>query len=378
MIGRWDWFMGTCDTRWIGVMHAMGARNTSLIGAMGLIYGGVRHWLERGDGIDSWGLAMGACDSGWIGAMGLIYGAVQHWLEGGDGIDSWGLAMGARDTGWIGVMVLIYGGVPWGRATRAGSGWLDRFMGMPHGVGDWIGVMGLIGGVAPWGRATLARSGTWHWFMGAHNIGWIGAMGLIHGAHHGPCDTGWIGVMGLIHRGAPWGRVTLAGSGRWVWLMGAHDTVWPGAMGSIDGGARHGLERGDGIDLWGRVMEAHDWIGEMGLICGGTPWVCDTGWMWAMGLSYGGVLWGHRNGSGDGIDLWERTTTLTRSGRWDWFMWARNGGARHWLDRGDEIDSWGHCQMTSTIWLLNLNDDTMCPHVWRWGKCAECVWLRGW
>ena len=28
---------------------------------------------------------------------------------------------------------------------------------------------------------------------------------------------------------------------------------------------------GDGIDLWGYVMGAYDWIGEMGLICGGTP-----------------------------------------------------------------------------------------------------------
>ena len=63
---------------------------------------------------------MGARDSGWIGAMGLIYGDVRHWLERGDGIDSWGLAMGASDTGWIGVMGLINGCVPWGRAARAG------------------------------------------------------------------------------------------------------------------------------------------------------------------------------------------------------------------------------------------------------------------
>ena len=52
--------------------------------------------------------------------------------------------------------------------------------------------------------------------------------------------------------------------------------------------------------------------------------------------------------------------------------------ARHWLDRGHGIDSWECAKWQSTIWLLNLNDDTMCPHVWRWGKCAECVWLRGW
>ena len=46
--------------------------------------------------------------------MGLIYGGVLHWLEWGDGIDSGGLAMGAHDTGWIRVMGLIYGGVLWG------------------------------------------------------------------------------------------------------------------------------------------------------------------------------------------------------------------------------------------------------------------------
>ena len=122
-----------------------------------------------------------------------------------------------------------------------------------QGCQGWIGVMGLIGGVVPWGRTTLAGSGRWDWFMGARDIGWIWAMGLIHG-------------------GVPWGRATLAGSRQWVWLMGARDTGWTGAMGSI----------------------------------------------------YGDVP-------------------------------------------NDKV-----------IWLLNLNEDTMCPHVWRWGKCAECVWLRGW
>ena len=38
---------------------------------------------------------MGICDNGWIGAMELfhgdIYGGVGHWLEQGDGIDSGGL-----------------------------------------------------------------------------------------------------------------------------------------------------------------------------------------------------------------------------------------------------------------------------------------------
>ena len=93
-----------------------------------------------------------------------------------------------------------------------------------------------------------------------------------------------------------WGCVTLAGSGRWVWLMWIRDTGWTGAIRLIYGGAQHWLERGNGIDLWGRVMGVRDWIGEMGLICWGTPWGCDTGWMWAMGLSYGGVPWGRATG----------------------------------------------------------------------------------
>ena len=62
-------------------------------------------------------------DTGWSGAMGLIYGGVWHWLEQGDGIDSRGLALGAHDIGWIRVMGLIYGGG--GHATRAGSGRWD-------------------------------------------------------------------------------------------------------------------------------------------------------------------------------------------------------------------------------------------------------------
>ena len=30
----------------------------------------------------------------------------------------------------------------------------------------------------------------------------------------GACDIGWIGAMGLIHGGTSWGHATLAGSGR--------------------------------------------------------------------------------------------------------------------------------------------------------------------
>ena len=223
--------------------------------------------------------------------------------------------MGVWSTGWIGAIGLINGDASWGCVT---------------------GVMGLIGGVAPWGaqhglgqgdgidswgHATFAGSGQWDWFMGAC---------------HGPCDTGWIGAMGVIHRGAPWGRGTLAGSGRWVWLMGLATLAGPGyginlwgcatlagtgrwhwfmGMGHGDAeldrgdgidlwghdmGVRHWLDVGDGIELWGRSMGALDWIRVMELICGGEPW-------------------GH--------------TTLTRSRWWDWFMWAPNGGAPHWLDR---------------------------------------------
>ena len=79
---------------------------------MGLILGGVQHWLERGDGIDSWGLAMGARDTGWIWVMGLIYGDAS-WgctTRSGVGIDLWGCAMGEQDTGWIRMMGLINGG----------------------------------------------------------------------------------------------------------------------------------------------------------------------------------------------------------------------------------------------------------------------------
>ena len=56
--------MGVCDTCWIG--------------AIGLIHGGMRHWLDWGNGIVSWGVAVGVCDTGWIGAMGLIHGGMQH------------------------------------------------------------------------------------------------------------------------------------------------------------------------------------------------------------------------------------------------------------------------------------------------------------
>ena len=135
--------------------------------------------------------------------------------------------------------------------------------------------------------------------------------------------------MGLFHGGMRFGHTTLAGSGRWGWLMGVchWDTRhWNGEMALIYGDA-----------LWGRAT----WSGR---------------WDWFAVAHHGGA-------------------TLAGSGRWDWCMGTHHGGARHWLDRGDGIDSWERAEWQSTIWLLNSNDDTMCPYVWRWGKCAECVWL---
>ena len=61
---------------------------------MGMHHGGAR--LDRGDGINLWGCAMGERDTGWIGAMGLIHGGMQHWLDRGIGIDTWGHATLAR------------------------------------------------------------------------------------------------------------------------------------------------------------------------------------------------------------------------------------------------------------------------------------------
>ena len=136
---------------------------------------------------------------------------------------------------------------------------------------------------------TLAGSGRWDWFMGAR-------------------DTGWIGAMGLIHGGTPWRRATLAGPGWWDWFMGVRH-----------GSAQHWLERGDGINLWGRrrIMRVRSWVGVMGLIYRGPPW---------------------------GARAW--------SGRYNWFLRACHGGARHWLDMGDGIDLWG-CAMgvRDTSWM---------------------------
>ena len=39
---------------------------------------------------------MGARDPGWIRAMGLIDGGSRHWLDCGDGINSWGWVLCVR------------------------------------------------------------------------------------------------------------------------------------------------------------------------------------------------------------------------------------------------------------------------------------------
>ena len=186
---------------------------------------GAHDWLDWGVGIDSWGVAVGVWDTGWIGAMESIHGVMQHWLEWGDGIDSWGRAMGARNTGWIGAMGLIYGGYGIG------------LWGCMMGVHDWIGVMGLICGDVPWGSATLAGSGRWDWFVGGtwhwldrgNGIDWLGcAMGIRDTGTGDGIDL-WGCVMGarnLIRRWdwfvmAHHGGATLAGSGQWDWFMGA-------------------------------------------------------------------------------------------------------------------------------------------------------------
>ena len=293
---------------------------------MGLIYevyhGCIRHWLYQGDGVDLQGRVMGAPD--WIGAIESICRGMPwdapHWLVRGDGIESWGYVtlaesgrwncfMGTCNTGWSGAIGLIYGGV---------RHWLNR-------------VMGLIQGGLPWGPTTLAGSGWWDRFMGvcrgACNTGWIGAMGLIYGIHHGAHN--WIGEMGLI-----WGGTPLE-----------CDTGWDTS--------------------WGR-----DWIKEMGLICGDTTWGCDTGWMWMMRLIYGGIPRGRTTGSG----------------RWNWFVEVNHGGAWHWLDLGEGIDLCGRVMRARDTgwiglwkWFMGgVSNDKVLYGCWIWITipCVLCLALR--
>ena len=230
--GQWDWFMAVCGTGWIGWWDWF----------MGVFHGGVQRGLDQGNCIDLWGCVMGVCDwigwwdwlvrlrhgardTGWIREMGLIHGGMRHWLDRGNGFDWWGLAtlagpgrwdwfMGVRDTGWNGAMALIYGDASWGCTT--GSGKWDWFVGARHG------------------GATLAGCGRWDWVMGA-----------CHGGAQ--LDR----VMELICGGEPWGHMTLTRSGRWDWLMWA-----------CNGGSRHWLDQGDGIDSWGRAKWQSNMVAE--------------------------------------------------------------------------------------------------------------------
>ena len=158
-----DWFMGTCDTGWIGAME--------------LFHGDMRHWLERGNGVDLWRCVALAGTGWWDWFRGACHGGTRHWLDHATWADLWGYVMGVHD--WIGEMELICGGTPWG-ATLAGCGWWYWFMGAFHGGaqldrGDgndlWRRhLLDLGEGIDLCGRIMRAR-----------NTGWIGAMGLIHG-----------------------------------------------------------------------------------------------------------------------------------------------------------------------------------------------------
>ena len=177
----------------------------------------------------------------------------------------------------------------------------------------------------------------------------------------------WIRVIESKCGGMPWGRTSLAGSGRWDWIMGICDNGWIGAMDLFHGDTRHWLEQGNGL-IYSGVWH---WLERvMGLI---------------QGACHGGTQ--HWLDQGDGIDTsWGHTTG---SGRWDWFEGARYwdvmlAGTRHGGTTGSERWDWfvdyeivamglihGACRMAkyymvaeckwqSTIWLLNVNDDTMC------------------
>ena len=276
------------------------------------------------------------------------------------------------------------------------SGQWDWFMAVCST--GWNGVMGLIPGGLPWGHATVAGSGWWDW--------WGCAMGA--------CSTGWIGAIALIYGDASWGCATGSGDGIdwWGCAMGARDTGWIREIGLIHGGMRHWLDRGDSIDSWGHghgVMR--HWLDRGdGIDSWGWATLAGSGqWHWFMGTRHGGA----RLDRGDGIYLGARHggAALAECGRWDWVMGAchggvrlwsgwwnwsveeSHGGARRWLDLDDGIDlcgramgardtGWigamglihGDVPNNKVIWLLDLNDDTTCPHVRRWGKCAECVW----
>ena len=266
--------------------------------------------------------------------------------------------------------------------------------------------------------------------MGTHVTGWIVAMGL----NHGICDTGWIGAMELFHgdtqhwleRGNGvdlWRCIALAGTGDGIdsggLAMGAHDTGWIRVMGLIYGGVpwgmQHGLDRGNGIDLWdtswGHTTGSGRWDWFEGarhwdLTLAGTRHGGATGserWDWFVGARHGGAtlagceLWDWFMGVFHGVRNWigamelicggEPCVTLARSGWGDWFMWERHEGVTlaglglwDWFMGACRMAKYymvAECKWQSTIWLL-CKWWYHVSYVWRWGKCAECVWLRVW
>ena len=222
-VGRWDWFMGTCDTGWMEVMK--------------LVHGDTHHWLERGNGVDSgrWDWIMGICDTGWIRAMELFHGDTRHWLERGNGVDLW-LCVAMAGTGWW----------DWFRGTCHGGTW--HFLDQGDGIDLWGCAVGHATRARHWG-VTLA--GTRHGGTTGSER-WDGFVGARHGgATPAGCEW-WDWFMGVFHGGAQldrgngiylWRRtMTLARSGWGDWFMWAHHE-----------GAPHWLDWGDGIDSWWRV-----------------------------------------------------------------------------------------------------------------------------
>ena len=139
-------------------------------------------------------------------------------------------------------------------------------------------------------------------------------MGLIYGIRHGGTRLDW--GDGIDFRGHA--------IGVWHWL---------GHVMGMRLDQRDGIDLwGDGIDLWRYVMGAYDWIGEMGFICGSMPLGCDTGCTtsWGHGTESGRWDWfvGERHGG----------ATLVGCEWWDWFMGVFHGDAQ--LDRDDGIDLW--------------------------------------
>ena len=139
----------------------------------------------------------------------------------------------------------------------------------------------------------------WDWFVGARHWG-VTLAGTRHGGSTG--SERWDWFVGARHGGA-----TLAGCEWWDWFMGV-----------FHGGTQ--LDQGDGIDLWRRTMGAHD-----------------IGYIWVRGLIYVGVSWGR--------------AILAGLGLWDWFMGACRMAKYYMV---------AECKWQSTIWMLNVNDDTTC------------------